>query len=256
MDLGMAIQTPSGEKVPSIGAVDCAGAAMMGVRFMTLLAKKGGAYSQQIGCCGSMRVMAKRAILLNRRMIADKRAAFFHMTDITGVIHAVSKHFAGASGTMRIMTIRTNNLTFANGMAGRPVDLCPLFFMTGKTDFCLKISIAHFIPGCVNLMASGTSNIAICMRTAGPMHSLSALMAIETGTIPVFYGIARIPGERTCRHWRLVRIVDVSTASAMTTGTGWRELIGVRSMWRLANRKHRFPAFVVTTGTGLVAAEE
>lgn len=252
----MAIQASPGKQISSIGAVDCAGAAMMGVRFMTFLTKKGGTYSQQIGCCGSMRIMAKRTILLNRWMIANKRPAFFHVAGITGVIHTVLKHFTGASGAMRIMAIRANYLTFPDGVAGRPVNLCTLFFMTGKTDFCLKISIADFIPVCMNLMTGGTGDVAIRMCAAGPMHPLAAQMTVEAGAVSVLYGVARVSGKSPRRHRYFVRTVDVSAAPAMATGTGWCEIVGVGSVHCFANSKHGFPAFVMTTGAGLITAKK
>ena len=90
---------------------------------------------------------------------------------------------------MGIMTIGANNFSLPDRVTGGPVDLCTLFFMTGKTYFCLRDSVAYFVLCGMYLVTGGTGDITIGVRTAGPMHLFAALVTDQTGFISIFNGI-------------------------------------------------------------------
>ena len=123
-------------------------------------------------------------------MVADERSALLHMTGIAGVVDAVPSHHAGPGRSMRVMTIGTNDFAFPDRVTGGSIDLCALFFMTGKTHFRLSRSNSYFVIFSVYLVTGGTSHIPISMNTAAPMHLLAALMTIQAGLISFFNGIA------------------------------------------------------------------
>ena len=123
-----------------------------------------------------MRIVAKRAIFLNRWVVADERAAFFHMAGITSVVNAIPHHAAGSRRAVRIMAIGANYFSFPGRMAGGAVDLCTLFFMTGKTYFRLRDAVAYFVLCGMYLVTGGAGDITIGMGTADPMHLFAALV--------------------------------------------------------------------------------
>jgi hypothetical protein len=75
-------------------------------------------------------------------------------------------------------------------MTGGSVDLCALLFMTGKTYFRLRDSIAYFVTFSMYLVTGGASYITISVRTAEPMHLFATLVTTQTGLISIFNGIA------------------------------------------------------------------
>ncbi len=166
----MAIQTTPCSDISSIRTFDCSWATLMRIELMTLLTKKWRANFQQIGCCRTVRIVAKRAIFLNWRMASDERVALFHMTDIASVANAIPHRVAGTRRTVGIMAIRASNFFFPDRVTRGAIDLCTLFFMTRKTYFRLSNYVAYFVLCVMYLVTRGTSYIAISMRTNGSMQ--------------------------------------------------------------------------------------
>ena len=78
---------------------------------------------------------------------------------------------------MRVVAIRTNHLAFPDGVAIRTVNQLAHFLMAIKANLRLRVAVAHLVLLGMNGVAGGAGNIAIRVRTARPMHALTALMA-------------------------------------------------------------------------------
>ncbi len=78
---------------------------------------------------------------------------------------------------MRVVTIRTNNLAFPDGVAVRTVNQLAHLLVAVKANLGLRVAAAYFVLVGMNGVAGGAGDIAIRVGTARPMHALAALMA-------------------------------------------------------------------------------
>ena len=78
---------------------------------------------------------------------------------------------------MRVVAIRTNNLTFPDGVAIRTVNQLAHLLVAVKANLGLRVAVANFVLVGMNSVAGGAGDIAIRVGTARPMHALAALMA-------------------------------------------------------------------------------
>jgi hypothetical protein len=70
-----------------------------------------------------MRVMAGGAIFHHRRMLIEERAAPFGMTLVAGLVDRALDQQLGIGGSVRVMAIRTGNLSFPKRHVSRAINL-------------------------------------------------------------------------------------------------------------------------------------
>lgn len=269
MNIRVAVQTPAGQRHPATrrsGLVrpnsrDCAA---MACGFVTLLAEEGRTLLQQIVINRAVRVVADRAILGDRLMVAHKRSALLHVARVAGFDNAIARQHLFAGTAVRIVAVGANDLAFLDRMVRRAVDLSALLFVARETHFRLRLLVANPVVLRVNLMAGRTGDVARGMKVGLPMDALAALMAVETRLIAFFNrsgsavtGSTEVPVYQVVRRCRrdltrksVVRfrtrgltgfadIFDVALALAVTTRTGRRALVGDGPVLRLADGQDR-----------------
>jgi len=140
-----------------------------------------------------MRVMADRAVLADRLVVLDERAALFHMTGVAGFIHAIAFHEFGSDRTVRVMAISTSHIALWNRMVGRPLELRALFLVAGEANLGLGAFVAHLIVRSVDYMAGGAGHVRKLMRTSFPVRAIRILaVAGKTGRILYCYIAGRV----------------------------------------------------------------
>ncbi len=137
-------------------------------------------------------------------------------------------------------------------MAGWPVDLCALFLVAHKTYFRLRDPVADFVMIGMDLMTSGTRDVAVRMRTPRPVYSLPALMTGLAGLIPVCDGISRVLSKRAIGCF--FRPVDMGITLAVAAGTSRCTTVSDRSMLCFANSEHRIIAALVMAACACLIA--
>ena len=97
-------------------------------------------------------LVANAAILGNRLMVMDERAAFFHVAGVARLVSAALGQMFWIVA-MHIVTRRAVHFAFNNRMVRWLVDLSALLFVAGKTGFGLRQLTHHPVVPSMNLMA-------------------------------------------------------------------------------------------------------
>ena len=150
---------------------------------VTLLTEEWRPLLKQIRYVRSMRVMADRTILRDRKVIPEERPALLHVTGVAGLHHTVLLHQLGARRAMRRMTIGTNHFAFFDRMAGRTVDHGPLFGMAVHAHFGHRRTRQSLVITGVQFVALGTCHVSTRVLAAQPQGQLVTLVAIDTRLI-------------------------------------------------------------------------
>jgi len=248
---------------------------------MTLLAEEGRTLLKQIVIHRAVRVVADRAILGDRLMVAHERSAFLHVARVAGFDDAIARQHLFAGGAVRIVAVGADDLAFLDRMVGRAVDLRALLLVAREAHFRLGLLVADPIVLRVNLMAGGTRHVARGMKVGLPMDALAALMTVETGLIAFFdRSGSALAGSTEVAVYQIVRrrrrdltrksvvrlrtrvftgfadVLDVALALTVTARAGRRAVVGDGSVLRLADSQDRVGlGFIVTAGTYLVPGQ-
>src|SRR5665647_1412804 len=104
----------------------------------------------------AMHVVAIGAVFGHRIMLVHKRAAFFSVAGVAGVIDAVALEQLGAGRAMRVMAIGADHFAFRHRVMRRPVHLGALFFVAGVANLGLGGALSHLVVIVMNLVAGTT----------------------------------------------------------------------------------------------------
>ncbi len=115
-----------------------------------------------------MRRMAVRAIINNRRVFPQEWTALLRVAGITGLIHRFLHQQLRPYRPVRIMAIRTGNLSLENRMAREAMNLCALILMATETNLGLRKLVHHLLVWIVCFMTIGASESVGFMRAACP----------------------------------------------------------------------------------------
>lgn len=189
---------------------------------------------------GAMRVMAVRAVVIDRFVAMHERPTLFHVAGVTGFNHAITLHELRTHRTMHIVAIGASHFSLNNRVVRRLVDLGTLFLVAGKAHLGLRAFIAHLILSAMHRMTRGTGYLTRVMRTANPVRTLRIfIMATEASSIALSDGSDGFLAEGAIR-FHLAGLFHVTFAVAMTSHAKWCAAIGRRTMFGLADRQDLF----------------
>lgn len=80
---------------------------------MALLARQTGTHRQELRIARSMRCVTVHAILANRGMVPEKRAPFFGMAGVAGIVNCLAHQHLVRPAAMRIVAGRAADLHIA-----------------------------------------------------------------------------------------------------------------------------------------------
>ena len=199
------------------------------MRRVARLAQERRTHLQHAFCGSAMRVVAGRAVLADGLMLMHERSAFLHMAGVTGFVYAIAFHELRTGRSMHIVAVRARHLAFHNRMVRRLVDLWTLFLVAGKTNLSLGEFVAHHIFCRVNLVATGTRNIARLMGTSFPVRAISILvMAVHAHAIADFHCIDPLAGKQMVglrANSRIFGLMYMPFACTVTSGASRRATV-------------------------------
>jgi len=130
---------------------------------------------QHAFCSGAMRIVAYRAVIIDRLVVMHKRPAFLHVAGVAGLIHAIAFHEFGPDRAVRVMAIGTTHIALRNRMMGRPLELRALFLVTGEANLRLGAFVAHLVVGSVDYVTGSTGDVFSLVRTSFPVRAVCIL---------------------------------------------------------------------------------
>ena len=204
-----------------------------------------------------MRRVTVGAVVNNWRMLPEERTALFRVARIARLIYRFLCQQLRSGGTVRVVAVRTGDLTFKDRMAREAMNLRALVLVAAKADFRLRELAHHLLVWIVRLVAIGTGEPVCFMGTACPQSFWSnlAFVAGEASGIAAFDGglFLRFGAEDYVRG-AATGIFLVLRALAMATLATGSARIAFDSVLRLINRQHgSAPALVVAHRALLVA---
>jgi len=146
------------------------------MRRVACVAQEWRPHLQHAFCSSAMRIMAVRAVLIDRLMVMYERTAFLHVAGIAGIDHAIALHQFWAGRSMHIVAVRTRHLAFHDRVVRRLVDLGTLFLVAGEAELGLGAFVAYHIFCRVNLVAVGAPHVASLMCASLPVRALCILL--------------------------------------------------------------------------------
>lgn len=142
----------------------------MECRRMTLLAQERSMSGQQRLDHRSVRVVTKGAVFGHGLMLKQKRAPFFRMTGITGVVQRwLNKGRTGAR-SMRVVTIDAGCPPFENWVAGAQPNLTLYPCVTIEADAGLRDPVQRVIGLSMDCVAVGAANVFAVVHATHPQH--------------------------------------------------------------------------------------
>ncbi len=127
-----------------------------------------------------MRIVAVGAILGDRRMLPKIGAAIFGMAVVAGVVRGGSCEEPVGCATMGVVAAVAGHLAMANGVRVRLHGLGSLLLVAVETDLGLRCGTEHRIPLDVAVVAIGTGNCVVVVRTAVPRETDIRQVTIHT----------------------------------------------------------------------------
>lgn len=207
-----------------------------------------------------MRIVANRAVVVNRLMVAHEGPTFFHMTGVAGFHYAIALHKAGACGPVRIVAIGARDFAFWNGMSRGLVGLDALLLVASKANLGFRFLIEHLVFRNVNQVARRASHVPSLMDASLPMRTLGIIFVTsQAGFALVLMRSRRLLSKNSVRLRRLIftLVFDVFVTLAMTTGTGGSAAVCLDAVTRFANGKElRRVCLIVTLGASSIVLEE
>ncbi len=196
----------------------------MSRRHVALLTQQRRALFQHGRVVAAMRVMAQSAVLRGRRMFPQKRATFFRMACVTGVVDRVLRQLKIIETAVRIVTAGAGHLAEAQRVTAGLVRLRPGPWMAAITGLLLGFRVEHRIPLDMHLVARRTRQFLFLVSAADPAHPAMVGMAAQANLVLFLDGRFDVLAEHP--HWRGVlaaRLSFVRTAgpvACFTLGTG------------------------------------
>lgn len=215
---------------------------------MTLLAQEWGAYFEQRWRSGAVRVVAKRAVLRDRLVVPQERAAVLHVACVASLVDAVFDHQLGAGGAMRVVAVCTNHFAFRYGVMTGLFKLGLLFFVTGHAGVRHFLACGGAVVGNVHLMAVSAVGVTTRVNAAVPVHQFAAFMAGHTGLVvgnrvvgSHFFAVGQI--------WQradFTLLLQVLLAIAVAAHTGGCALVGLGAVLGAGDGQNRVVLYLVT----------
>src|SRR5215472_3463511 len=143
-------------------------------------------YLQHVFVVAAVRIMAAQAVFPHRRVLEQERAALLSVAFVTGVVDGVfPQQRFGRAAAVRIVTVRTGDLAFAQRHVRRAEDLGASVLVTLETGVHLDLGLQRRLARYRSHdgMAFGARNGPGFVRAAHPVGSLSALVASEADRI-------------------------------------------------------------------------
>lgn len=209
---------------------------------VALLAKVRRLGLQQGGMVGTMGSVAIQAVVAGRRMLPEEGAALLGMAGIASLDHGVLGQELRTGGAMGIVAIRADNLAFLDGMVGITERLGALFLVAGEAHFALVGFFPHLVMLGMDLVAGGTGNVGVGMLAAGPVHPVAALVAVQTGSVPLRDRRRRVLQEVAIDlrpFLQPLRILGVLGAFTVAADAADITAVGGDTMLGFADREHR-----------------
>ena len=143
------------------------------------LAQEGCARFQHVLRCGAMWIVAVGAVVVDRLVAVNKRAAFFHVAGITSLHHRVALDQFGANRSVHVMAVGASHLALRNGVMRWLVDLRTLLFVAREAKIRLQLFVTHLVVPVVDNVAGRAGNVTGVVGAARPMRALGiAIVAI------------------------------------------------------------------------------
>src|SRR5271167_3896291 len=142
-----------------------------------------------------MRIVTVAAVLGDRLMFPEKRAAVFGVTGGASLIDGVFNQLRRRGGTVWRMTRGAGHRAFAQRMMRRLQRIAVLCLMTGGADLNLGCRRLHWIFGRMQLMATRAGNIACGMSARRPIMRCIRLVADQALRVLLGSGCARLGAE-------------------------------------------------------------
>ena len=120
------------------------------MRRVALMTEKRWTHLQHAFHYGAVWIVAIRAILAHRLMVVHEGTAFFGVTLVASINHAIALHQFWRDRTMGIVTIRASDLALKYWVTRGSADLGTLRLVTGEADFKLGCLAQDFILGYMN----------------------------------------------------------------------------------------------------------
>jgi hypothetical protein len=209
---------------------------------------------------GAVRVVADRAVLLHRRVVAHERPALLHVAGVAGVGDRVAHHHRRPDRAVRVVAVGAGDQAFADRVAVGPVDLGALLLVAFEAHLRLVELVANPVVRGVDLVAARAGGVAARVHAALPVDALAALVAGEARLVLGFR--RRHPGAlehavRTRPFLRVGGLVDVRLALAVAARTGGGAGVRDGAVLCLADGEDRvFLALVVAARALRVALED
>src|SRR5262245_16755301 len=183
MDVGVAVRATAGQDHrpagPGARPGDRRGRAAVAGRLVALLAQVGQAHAQQARVGAAMRVVADRAVLLHRRVVAHERPALLHVAGVTGVADRVAHHHRWPDRAVRVVAVGAGDLALTDRVARGPVDVGALILVAGEAHGHLGDLVADRVLCGVDLVACRARGVLGCVHAALPVDAPPALVAGE-----------------------------------------------------------------------------
>lgn len=209
-----------------------------------------------------MCTMTERAVFGSGLVLPQKRAAFFGMTAVTGIVERRAYQAGIRAAAVRTVTVGALHAPLLQWVRKRQPRLGLLCAMAGKANLVLHRPNTHRIAHRMRAMAVGATQALPFVRAADPSMRHSGAMAFETRAILRCNRCSRSlrTEQRNCRailaaaHARGMRSARSVTGFALQlTMSEWRALIGATAVWRLENRENCRLVMTSNTGVGAFA---
>ena len=171
VDFGVAIQAGT---VQYPGRIRKAGDGLVLALDVAVLAKLRQAHAEQVYVVGTVRGMAGQAVLLNRRVLPEKRSALLGVALEAGVIDGIRAEHSFCLGAVRVMTITALHqgaAQFVPEQVRRALDLSlALVGVAGEAGLILRALRQKFFrcPRMVDAMAGQAAHLRSIVRVALP----------------------------------------------------------------------------------------
>ena len=129
--------------------------------------------------------VAVGAVIDNRGVFPEERAALFRMAGIAGLVDRVLDQQRRPVRSMRVVTLGASDLAGEDRVGRDAVNLRPLRLVAGKADLGLGKLVHHPLIGDVNVMAVAAGHAARLMLAAAPVcpRENAGLVATEAGGV-------------------------------------------------------------------------
>lgn len=186
---------PRNEVVRRLIIVDLANVVAASLLLMAFDTQEGGATTERPTVYGTVDVVTDGAVLGHRKVLVQKRTAFFGVAGVTVVVDRKRIELMGPGSAMAVVAFAADHLVVSQRVSVGAVGLCPYIRVTLVTGLGLAITLTHRVLF-MDQVAAGADNAGRVMSSPLPMLPPAVLMALETESVQ--YLLAVTAGRQRC----------------------------------------------------------